>query len=335
MESYKNPVFTARQLLDYAESNIVSGAVVVVGGAEVTPGRSAGQAARRRRAVIGFASAIGALAVGVAGGAGATALSVEATLTVEYGTTDPVQLTGVGVAAANPIVGGDQLVSLLVGPISFCDPAPVPPSTCDPAPVPFTDPNVSALVKSYRLEGVSGQRGFFFDLSHATTSPLKLTQDKLPVSGIARICLLDTNCPSSISVDVDLSQNGIRGVGIGGTITAGTTTGFFISLHHSPWQLAPATLDQSISPGTIITAMATGYVRGPLLNTSTAAKIGGSIQLIAPSQVFTMGVPGGFSDTQALFTRLTLKFVPEPGLSLLLGPGVVGLALLGRRRMRS
>ncbi len=94
-------------------------------------------------------------------------------------------------------------------------------------------------------------------------------------------------------------------------------------------------LGQSISPGTIITAMATGYVHGPSSNTSTAAKIGGSIQLIAPSQVFTMGVPGGYSDTQALFTRLTLNFVPEPGLSLLLGPGVVSLALLGRRRMRS
>jgi hypothetical protein len=42
----------------------------------------------------------------------------------------------------------------------------------------------------------------------------------------------------------------------------------------------------------------------------------------------------GDSDKQALFTRLTLNFVPEPGL-LLLGPGVVGLAVLGRRRMRS
>jgi hypothetical protein len=70
-------------------------------------------------------------------------------------------------------------------------------------------------------------------------------------------------------------------------------------------------------------------------NTSTAAKLAGTVQLIPPSQVFTEGIPGGYSDTQALFTRLTPNFVSEPGLSLLLVPGVVGLALLGSRRMRS
>ena len=86
-------------------------------GAEVIPGRSAGRAPRRRHAVIGFASAIGALAVGAAGEARATAMSVEATLTVEYGATDPVDLNGVGVATVNPVAGGDRLVSLQVEPI--------------------------------------------------------------------------------------------------------------------------------------------------------------------------------------------------------------------------
>ncbi|MBW2542234.1 MAG: hypothetical protein JRF15_09100 [Deltaproteobacteria bacterium] len=285
----------------------------------MTPGR----AARRRHAAIGFASVIGALVVGAASGAGATVMDVVATLTVEYGTTAPLYMSGVGVVTVNPSGGGDRLISLQVGPIYFGDSDSVL----------FTDPNVNALVKSYDLRGVSAQSGFFFDLSHAATSPAKLTQNTLPISGIARICLLFSGCLSTTTVEVDLSQNGTRGIGIGGTITAGNTTGFRVSFHHAPWQLAPATLDQS-TVGGIITAMATGYARGPLSNTSTAAKAGGSIQLIAPTQVFTEGVPGGYSDTQALFTRLTLNFVPEPAAMLLLGPGVVSLVLLGRRRMR-
>ena len=296
------------------------------------PGRSTGRAARRRHAVIGFASAIGALAVLAAGGAGATAMSVQATLTVKYGLTDPVSLDGVGVASVNPVVGGERLVSLQVGPIYYGDSDSVL----------FTTPSVGAMVKSYDLRGVSGGGGFFSNLSHATTSPAKLTQNTLPIAGIARICLIISGCLSGATLEVDLSQNGTRGVGIGGTITASTPlspTSLELSLHHAPWQLAPATLLQSTANG-IATAMATGYARGPNATTnnghsSTAAKIGGAIQLIAPSQVYTQGVPGGHSDTQALFTRLTLNFVPEPGLSLLLGPGVVGLALLGRRRMRS
>jgi hypothetical protein len=295
-------------------------------GAEVIPGRNAGRAAKTRHAIIGIASAIGALAIGAAGGAGATVMTVQATLTVVYGLTDPIDLSGVGVANVNPIVGGEQLVSLQVGPIDYGDGGPVL----------FTTTSVSTLIRSYDLRGVSGQSGFFSDLSHATTSPAKLTQNTLPIAGLARICLLFSGCQQGFTLEVDLSQNGTRGVGIGGTITASTPlspTALQLSFEHAPWQLAPATLLQSTVNG-IATAMATGYVRGPLSNTSTAAKVGGAIQLIAPSQVFTQGVPGGHSDTQALFTRLTLNFVPEPGLLLLLGPGVVGLAVLGRRRMR-
>jgi hypothetical protein len=289
------------------------------GGRCVLQEQTGGRAGLGRCAAMGLVILVSVLAAEIAR---ATVMPVEATLTVEYGTTDPLHINGVGVATVNPIAGGDRLISLQVGSIDFGDSDSVL----------FTDPVVSALVKSYNLKNVVAQSDSFFNLSHATTNPANLTQNTFPLSGIARICLLFSGCLSSTTVVFDLTQNGTRGIGIGGTVTGGATTGFHVSLFNAPWQLAPATLIQSTVGGTF-TVMGTGYAIGPLSNTSTAAKAGGSVQLIAPTRVMTQGIPGGYSEQQALFTRLTLSFVPEPGLLLVFGPGVLALALLGRRRM--
>jgi hypothetical protein len=57
------------------------------------------------------------------------------------------------------------------------------------------------------------------------------------------------------------------------------------------------------------------------------------IQLVAPQSITTTGVLGN-STRLSLFLTLTMHFIPEPGLLLLLGSGVVGLGLLGRSRMK-
>ena len=57
------------------------------------------------------------------------------------------------------------------------------------------------------------------------------------------------------------------------------------------------------------------------------------MQLITPNQVIT-NLPLGSSDKMGQFVVWVIHFIPEPGLLLLLGSGVAGLALLGRRRMR-
>jgi hypothetical protein len=64
METNKNQLFTVFQLLDYAESRSgVWAGLRAREGAEVTQGRSEWRATRRRHAAIGFAIAIGALAL--------------------------------------------------------------------------------------------------------------------------------------------------------------------------------------------------------------------------------------------------------------------------------
>ena len=59
----------------------------------------------------------------------------------------------------------------------------------------------------------------------------------------------------------------------------------------------------------------------------------GVIQLVAPTQVQT-NLTTGTNDKIASGQRLIIRFIPEPGLLLLIGSGVAGLALLGRSRMR-
>ncbi len=57
----------------------------------------------------------------------------------------------------------------------------------------------------------------------------------------------------------------------------------------------------------------------------------GTVQLIAPTRVNTTLTSG---NTPAA-GRNTFRFVPEPGSLLLIGSGVIGLLLIGRRRMKN
>jgi hypothetical protein len=55
--------------------------------------------------------------------------------------------------------------------------------------------------------------------------------------------------------------------------------------------------------------------------------------------VVTLVAPAGLMSTLGgpfpLFVGMTLTFVPEPGTLLLLGSGIVGIAIIGRKRTRS
>ncbi len=162
--------------------------------------------------------------------------------------------------------------------------------------------------------------------------------------GMVKICLLSTACTQFLPMifNQPTTVNGVpgtgrKGVGIGGLITAGGYGGIRISLQAVPWTIKTATVIDQITPiagppRIMSTWVAKGWAHGPASTTTSTAQISGAVQLITPSQV-TTNLPLGSSDKMGSFVITVIHFIPEPGLLLLLGSGVAGLAFLGRRRM--
>lgn len=258
------------------------------------------------------------LTIGLAGSASAAILDAMTSTGTKLGFGKVGITTGAGVVTVNGSLGGDHLNTLRIAPT---DPM-------DAAPVPVTDPESTGTIASNIVDGGEGLGGTFAPISGGGP----LTQNTLGIAGIARVCLVAQGC--GLSLNLILTQNtGATGVGVGGLITVGGAGPIRISLVNSPWQLGNATRINSTANGATITRMHHGFIHGPASNTSSTAKPSGVVQLITPIQVLTKGLAGNSSNI-SLFTSLTVHFVPEPGLMLLLGSGVAGLALLGRSRMR-
>jgi len=125
---------------------------------------------------------------------------------------------------------------------------------------------------------------------------------------------------------------GAKGVGVGGLVTAGGVAAIRISLEAAPWTVGTAqAIDQSAAGTHAVTLM--GFAHGPASATSSTAQPGGVVQLVTPSLVRTNLAVGG-SRKIAVLGQLLVRFVPEPGLLVLLASAVAGLLLLGRDRIR-
>jgi hypothetical protein len=126
-------------------------------------------------------------------------------------------------------------------------------------------------------------------------------------------------------------------VGVGGLLFVGNGV-VRISIEAAPWTVKTATvLDEITTTGkanqTTVPVTLKGFAHGPISLTTSTANPSGVVQLVTPAQV-TTNLPFGSNSKVGAGNALRIHFIPEPGLLLLIGSGVVGLALLGRSRLR-
>ncbi len=247
-----------------------------------------------------------ALGAGLAGGAHARVLGYEGTLTLDFVQPNlpTLAFTGMGVATVNGSAGRIPLGSLRLG--SGISGATI---------VPFTDPDLAPLRSMIAV--VTLGTGVLSPISGGG-SPL--TGNQLPMGGELRLCLLFF-CGVSF-LPVPLTVGGTRGAGLGGLITINTfgTVGIKISVAGAPWTIGAITVSNSVR---------SGFAHGPASGTTTTAKEGGVVQLVTPIQVTT--TLGSGIDFIGI---LRIVLVPEPGTGLLVGAGVIALAVMGRRKRR-
>jgi hypothetical protein len=250
-----------------------------------------------------------ALGAGLAGGAHARVLGYEGTLTLDFIQHLPtVAFTGGGVATVNGSAGRIPLSSLrLAGGITGSTIVPL----TDPDLAPFPNMSPRVTLGTGVLAPISGGG-----------SPL--TQNELPLGGDLRLCIFFLT-PCVAWLPVPLTVGGTRGAGIGGLITVNTfgTTGIKLSITGTPWTIGATTVSNSVR---------SGFAHGPASGTTTTAKEGGVVQLVTPIRVTTGDFAG--PDAIGIIGTLRVVLVPEPGTGLLLGVGVISLALAGRRKRR-
>jgi hypothetical protein len=307
---------------------------------------------------------IGLLSLFVAGQASAKIMDVWTRISLQFTNLARAEAsdTGIGVSTLTTTAGGDHLNTVSAG-FGHEDPFPIPTGghTSNPdvnalpngaipglslnTVLPVTDPIVSAGgIVSVRLTEVRGGAvagnqnapGVFGPISGAiasTTTPSG-GLGTAPTQGMVRICLVVPGCAGNLPLNVGATVNGVAvGGGVGGILTIGQLGMIRISIVGAPWTVKTITAFNRTQGGGIDTYTEKGFAHGPLSNTSSTGQTSGVLQIITTNHTTTVGVPGN-ADISGQFSRILVHFIPEPGLLLLLGSGAVGMALLGRKRIR-
>lgn len=275
----------------------------------------------------------GLLALTMAGIASAAALNWEGTFVIDMVDFGKGKATGGGVATVNDSAGGvpAHLQTLrLAGSRGH-----VTGSSINLITDPESAGNGLAAINFEDMQGGTGTLGA---ISGGASSGGALTPNTMPIYGVVKICLLSTACTINLALPfTGPTPSGTAGIGIGGMLTVGGYGGIRMSLNFDPWTIKTITLvDQITTTGgsrVSIDVVQKGWAHAPVSTTTSTANISGMVQLVTPNQAQT-NLPLGSNDQVGSSGLFIMHFIPEPGLLLLLGSGVVGLALLGRARMR-
>jgi hypothetical protein len=259
--------------------------------------------------------------LGGASSAAASTLAWEGTMTLDLGRLGKVSQTGTGVSLVGATPGGILNTLRLAGGITIANATLSNPS--DPISVRSAKSVMATL-------GTGTLRGF--------SAPGPLMWDALPLPGMARFCFI-AGCDNSPTIPFFTETTATpsrlgEGVGLGGFLTrmglgAGTTV---VTLSGAGWQTSVASL---FTASTQMSVMMSGFVHGATSQTQVSVSPGlGLLQMVTPTQFTTQG-PGGTQEKIALFTTLTIQFVPEPGILIGALTGVAAVALLAVSRTRS
>ncbi|TDJ12334.1 MAG: hypothetical protein E2O66_07595 [Deltaproteobacteria bacterium] len=269
----------------------------------------------------------------MAGAASAAPLNWVGTSTLLLGDFEPTAIPGGGVATVNGSSG------VIPAHLSTLRLAASRGNVATDFTLIVTDPVATIkLIQFFDVQAGTGTFGPGISGAVGTATQPGKNLGTLPLGGVVKLCVIDTSCNFSFSLILSTpTVNGIAAVGVGGQIGGGSLL-VGVSVQGAPWTVKTVTLIDEVTSTvgtnkTFIPVTFKGFAHGPnSMTTSNTAAVSGVLQLVTPSQVVTTLLDGSNAKI-ASGNIFLLKFIPEPGLLLLLGSGVIGLVVLGRTRM--